>query len=43
MWMSINLFMDIKIMFLTVKKVFISEGISQGGEATMTKFEGYNK
>ena len=32
--------LDLKILFLTVKKVFISEGISAEGEATMTKFEG---
>ncbi|MGL4866612.1 MAG: sugar transferase, partial [Cetobacterium sp.] len=31
---------DIKILFLTVKKVFIKEGISQEGEATMQEFMG---
>ena len=35
-----NLFMDIKIMFLTIKKVFVSEGISQNGQATMEIFNG---
>jgi len=35
-----NFFMDIKIIFLTVKKVFVSEGVSQDGEVTMTKFMG---
>ncbi|WP_339888136.1 sugar transferase [uncultured Flavobacterium sp.] len=32
--------LDIKILFLTVKKVFISEGISQDGEVTMEVFKG---
>lgn len=32
--------LDLKIIFLTVKKVFIREGISAQGEATMSKFEG---
>lgn len=32
--------LDLKILFLTVKKVFIREGISQEGEATMTTFKG---
>ncbi|MGL4652176.1 sugar transferase [Cetobacterium sp.] len=32
--------LDIKILFLTVKKVFIKEGISQEGEATMEEFFG---
>ncbi len=31
---------DLKIIFLTIKKVFVSEGISQQGQATTTKFEG---
>ncbi|MCM3636548.1 sugar transferase [Sporosarcina luteola] len=31
---------DIKILIMTVTKVFRSEGISQDGQATMTKFEG---
>lgn len=35
-----NFIMDIKIIFLTVKKVFVKEGISQDGEATMKKFKG---
>ncbi len=35
-----SFFMDVKIMFLTVKKVFLREGISQDGQATMGKFEG---
>lgn len=32
--------LDLKILFLTVKKVFIREGISQEGEATMEFFKG---
>lgn len=32
--------LDLKILFLTIKKVFVSEGISADGEATTTKFEG---
>ncbi len=32
--------LDIKILFLTIKKVFVSEGINQEGQATATKFEG---
>ncbi len=31
---------DIKIFFMTIKKIFISEGINQEGQATATKFEG---
>jgi undecaprenyl phosphate N,N'-diacetylbacillosamine 1-phosphate transferase len=32
--------LDVKILFLTVKKVFVREGISQEGEVTMEVFEG---
>lgn len=32
--------LDIKILFSTVKKVFVKEGISAEGEATMGRFEG---
>jgi lipopolysaccharide/colanic/teichoic acid biosynthesis glycosyltransferase len=35
-----SLWLDIKILFLTVKKVIIKDGISADGEATMTKFTG---
>ena len=36
--------LDVKILFLTVKKVFVSEGISQEGEATIEVFKGnYNE
>lgn len=35
-----NLLLDLKIMFLTVVKVVKSEGINQGGHATVEKFRG---
>ncbi|MEL4340203.1 sugar transferase [Shewanella xiamenensis] len=35
-----SVWLDIKILFLTVKKVFVREGISAAGEATMSKFTG---
>ncbi|MBE0484499.1 MAG: sugar transferase [Bacterioplanes sp.] len=35
-----SLWLDIKIIFLTLKKVFVRDGISAQGEATMPKFEG---
>lgn len=35
-----SLWLDIKILLLTVKKVFVREGISAAGEATMSKFTG---
>lgn len=35
-----SLWLDIKILLLTVKKVFFREGISAAGEATMSKFTG---
>jgi len=34
--------LDLKILFMTVMKVFKSEGISQQGQATMEKFTGNN-
>ena len=34
--------LDFKIFFLTIKKVFIREGISAAGEATMPVFDGTN-
>lgn len=40
---SYNFFLDINILFLTVKKVFVKEGISQDGEATMEIFYGKDK
>lgn len=35
-----SLWLDIKILWLTVRKVLVREGISAAGEATMNKFEG---
>ena len=35
-----SLWLDIKIIFMTMKKVFIRDGISHEGEATMSKFTG---
>lgn len=37
-----SFWLDLKIIFLTVKKVFIREGISQEGQATMEYFNGKN-
>lgn len=34
--------LDLKIIFLTIKKVFVREGISQEGQATMEYFTGNN-
>ena len=38
-----NFLLDMKILFLTVKKVFVKEGISQEDNVTMSKFEGTKK
>ena len=37
-----TLWLDVKILWLTVKKVLVREGISAAGEATMSRFEGGN-
>ncbi len=37
---NLSFFLDIKILFLTIKKVFVREGISQEGQATMEAFTG---
>ena len=37
---NISFLLDLKILFLTVKKVFISEGVSQEGRATVDYFNG---
>ena len=37
---NISLLLDIKILFLTIKKVFVREGISQDGQATAEEFKG---
>lgn len=38
-----SFWLDIKILLLTVKKVFVREGIAADGHATMTKFRGNNE
>ncbi|SHK63729.1 sugar transferase [Chryseobacterium polytrichastri] len=38
----ISFLLDVKIFFLTLKKVFVREGISQEGQATMEVFNGNN-
>ena len=37
-----SMWLDIKILLMTVKKVFVREGISADGEVTMSKFGGEN-
>lgn len=37
-----SFWLDLEIVFLTIKKVFIREGISQEGQATMEAFNGKN-
>lgn len=39
---NVSFFLDVKILFLTIKKVFVREGISQEGQATMEVFKGNN-
>lgn len=36
----VSLVLDLKILFLTIKKVFVRDGISQTGQATMEEFKG---
>jgi lipopolysaccharide/colanic/teichoic acid biosynthesis glycosyltransferase len=38
-----SFFLDLKILFLTIQKVFIREGINAEGEATMAKFTGNSR
>lgn len=40
---NLNFILDLKIVFLTIKKILIKEGISQEGRATMEEFKGNNK
>ncbi len=37
---NLNFFLDIKILFLTVKKVFVREGINMQGQVTTEAFKG---
>jgi len=39
---NLSFLLDLKILFLTVKKVFISEGINAEGQATIEAFNGEN-
>ena len=39
---NLSFFLDIKIIFKTIKKVFISEGINQEGQVTTSVFNGEN-
>lgn len=38
----VSLWVDLEVVFLTIKKVFAREGISQAGQATMEVFTGNN-
>ena len=38
-----SLWLDMKILWLTVRKVLIRDGISAAGDATMPKFEGFHE
>ncbi len=38
-----SLWLDVRILLLTGKKVFVRDGISGDGEVTMAKFEGEKK
>ena len=38
----VSLWVDLKIIFLTIKKVLIREGINEAGQATMEAFNGTN-
>ena len=40
---KLNFLLDMKIVFLTIKKIVVKEGISQEGNATMEKFTGEKK
>lgn len=37
-----SIWLDFKIIFLTIAKVFVRDGISQSGHVTVEKFKGYN-
>lgn len=40
---NLSFFLDLKILFLTIKKVFKSEGINKKGHTTTDKFKGNDK
>ena len=39
---NINFLLDFKIIFMTIKIIFVSEGINQNGQATVEAFNGKN-
>lgn len=39
---NLSFWLDVKIFFLTIKKVFVSEGINQEGHVTSEEFKGNN-
>ena len=39
---NLSFFLDVRILFMTVKKVFVREGISKDGMATTEAFNGHN-
>lgn len=39
---NVSFLLDVKIFFLTLKKVFVREGINQEGQATVERFNGFN-
>ena len=39
---NVSLWVDLKIIFITIKKVFVREGINEAGQATMEPFNGNN-
>jgi len=39
---NISFFLDVKILFLTIKKVLLKEGINSDTAATIEPFNGYN-
>lgn len=40
---KLNFLLDIKIIFLTIKKIIVKEGISQEGNVTMEEFKGESR
>jgi lipopolysaccharide/colanic/teichoic acid biosynthesis glycosyltransferase len=40
---NVSLFMDLKIIFLTIKNVVVREGVEPEGQVTMDYFEGNEK
>lgn len=39
---NVSFLLDVKIFLLTLKKVFVREGINQEGQATVERFNGFN-